>query len=175
MRPTSCRTGSFQRLAVLVAAALSCVAFAVGAAAPASAAAVVTRETVTTIATPEQIPSQCIPGGTGIISGTDTFTYTSVQTPSGGFTIAGTDVANGRIDWSDGSYSIIGSSDHTAFHAGAGTTVFTETHVDFADNYSAAGVLESRGTFYEVSHFTVTNGVVVRVEFEFTHMRGTFC
>src|SRR5262245_57721785 len=142
-------------------------------AAVASEAAVATRASITTVGDPETIQSDNC--GTGIISGTDTFTYTSVQNPAGGFRIAGTDHATGRIDWSDGSYSLIGSTDHAAFNATAGTAVYTEAHTDFADNYRADGVLESQGTFHSIEHFTVTNGVVVRVAFDFNHIYGTFC
>jgi hypothetical protein len=163
----------FLRLALLTTAALVAVGVTAGMTTTASAASDVTRASITTIGDPEPIQSDNC--GPGIISGTDTFTYTSVQTPTGGFHIAGTDVANGRIDWSDGSYSIIGSTDHTAFNATAGTGVFSETHTDFADNYSADGVLESQGTAYSVEHFTVTNGVVLRVAFDRQLFHGTFC
>ena len=85
------------------------------------------------------------------------------------------DVATGRIDWSDGSYSLLGSTDHSAFNTIGGTEVYTEAHTDFADNYSANGVLESRGKLYSVEHVTVTDGVIVRVAFDHNHIRGTFC
>ena len=162
-----------RRLALLTAAAVVAVGATAAMTASASAAAVVTRGSVTTIEVPEPIQSDNC--GTGMISGTDTFTYTSVQTPTGGSHIAGSDVANGRIDWSDGSYSLLGSTDHSAFNVAAGTVVYTEAHVDFADNYSADGVLESQGTFRSTEHITVTNGVVVRVAFDYPHIRGTFC
>jgi hypothetical protein len=141
--------------------------------APASAAAVVTRASITTIADPQPIQSDHC--GAGIIFGKDTFTYTSVEAPTGGFNIAGTDVATGRIDWSDGSYSLIGSTDRQAFHANAGTTVFSDAHTDFADNYSADGLLESQGIFYAAEHVTATEGVIVRVDIDYNHTRGTFC
>jgi hypothetical protein len=101
--------------------------------ATASATAVVTRTSMTTVGEPETIQSDNC--GTGIISGTDTATYTSVRTPTGGFHFAGTDTATGRIDWSDGRYSLLGSTDHFSFNATAGTAVNTEAHTDFADNY----------------------------------------
>jgi hypothetical protein len=160
-------------LALLTTAALLAVGVTAARTATASAAAVVTRASITTIGEPETIQSdKC---GPGIISGTGTFTYTSVETPTGGFHIAGTDTGTGRIDWSDGSYSLLGFTDHVAFNATAGTAVGTEAHTDFADNYSADGVLQSQGTFYSVEHFTVTNGVIVRAAFDFNHIRGTFC
>ena len=163
------------KLALSTTAALLAVGVTAATTATASAAAVVTRASITTTST-DTIPSDsCHPGATGTLTGTDTVTYTSVQTPTGGFHIAGTDTGTGRIDWSDGSYSLIGSTDHFSFNATAGTTVNTDAHTDFADNYSADGVLQSQGTFYSASHYTVTNGVIVRVAFDFNHIHGTFC
>ncbi|HXT92395.1 MAG TPA: hypothetical protein VN714_24435 [Trebonia sp.] len=102
--------------------------------------------------------------------------YQSVQTANG-FHVEGTDVASGRIDWSDGSYAIIGSTDHFALNTTAGTTVSKEAHVDFGDNYSADGVFLGHITFHAVSHLTVTNGVITRVSFEFNHLHlfGSDC
>jgi hypothetical protein len=162
-----------RRLALLTTTALVALGITAAMAASASAGAVVTRASMTTVGDPETIQSDNC--GMGIISGTDTVTYTSVQTPTGGFHIAGTDTATGRIDWSDGSYSLVGSTDHFSFNATAGTAVETVAHTDFADNYSADGILESQGTLYSVEHFTVTNGVIVRVAFDFNHIHGTFC
>ena len=59
--------------------------------------------------------------------------------------MAGTETATRRINWSDGSYSLLGSTDHCAFNAAAGTVVNPVAHTDFADNYGADGVLESHG------------------------------
>ena len=50
-----------------------------------------------------------------------------------------------------------------------GTGVFTETHTDEGDFYSAAGVFEFRRTLHAVEHFTFSNGVV-RVDL----MKGHF-
>jgi hypothetical protein len=87
-----------------------------------------------------------------------------------GFYFAGTDSGTGRIDWSDGSYTIGGFTDHVSFTASrTGTTVFTNAHADSGDTFTADGVFVYRGTFHIVERMTVTNGVV-RVEFE----RGRF-
>ena len=145
--------------------------------APASANAVVMRQTITNSGPGESgLTDGCHPGATGAITGSDTISYQSVQT-AGGFHLEGTDVASGRIDWSDGSYTIIGSTDHLAFNTTAGTTVFAEAHVDFGDNYSADGVFLFHTTFHAVSHLTVTNGVITRVSFEFNHQHvfGSDC
>jgi hypothetical protein len=166
-----------RRLALLTIAAVLAVgataAMTASASASASAAAVVTRVSMTGSGGPEPIQSDDC--GAGMISGTDTLTYTSVQTPTGGFHIAGSEVANGRIDWSDGRYTLIGFTDHFAFNTNAGTTVNPLAHTDFMDTYSAGGVLESQGTFHSVEQIVVTNGTIVRVEFDHNHIRGTFC
>ena len=94
--------------------------------------------------------------------------YQSVETTNG-FHIHGTFVDKARIDWSDGSYTLIESVDHFSFNAvGTGTTVFAETHKDSGDFFTADGVFEFRDTFHEVEHLTATDGVV-RVEFAKGH------
>ena len=166
-----------RRLALLTIAAVLAVsataAMTASASASASAAAVVTRVSITGSGGPDPVQSDNC--GAGMLSGTDTFTYTSVQTPTGGFHIAGSEVANGRIDWSDGRYTLIGFTDHFAFNTNAGTTVNPLAHTDFMDTYSAGGVLESQGTFHSVEQVVVTNGTIVRVAFDYNHSRGTFC
>jgi len=162
------------KLVPLAALAVSATAaMTASASASASAAAVVTRVSITIPGGPDPVQSDNC--GAGTISGTDTVTYTSVQTPTGGFHIAGTDTGTARVDWPDGSYTLEGFTDHFSVVATAGTTVVTDAHTDFAYNYSAGGVLQSQGKFYATEHFTVTNGVIVRVDFDFNHVHGTFC
>jgi hypothetical protein len=135
---------------------------------PALADTVVTRQTISTPFSATGLTDGCHPGPTGTIAGTDTVSDQSVQTADG-FHVEGTDVASGRIDWSDGSLTIIGSTDHFAFNTTAATTLITDAHVDFGDNYSAEGVFLFHTTFHSASHFTVTNGVITRVAFDFNH------
>jgi hypothetical protein len=136
--------------------------------APASAAPIIIRETVTTPIFETGLPHDCRPGLTGTIVGTEVMSSQSVETPQG-FHIHGTIADTARIDWSDGSYTLIESVDHFSFNAvGHGTVVFTEAHTDAGDFYSAAGVFEFRDTFHEIEHFTVTDGVV-RVDLEKGH------
>src|SRR3954469_13002854 len=145
-----------KRRALVAMAALVGAASTAMAATPASASAVVTQQTITTVTDPIPIPSDsCHPGATGVLTGTDTVRSVTVQVADR-FHVTGTETGPGRIDWSDGSYSIISSTDHFAFNAGSGTAVFTEAHVDSADNYSGDGVLESQGLFRSVEHFTIT-------------------
>jgi|1186.fasta_scaffold621484_2 hypothetical protein len=137
-------------------------------AAPASAVALVTRDTVTTTASESGLLDDCRPGITGTIVGTDVFTFQTVEAADG-LHFVGTDSGTGRIDWSDGTYTIIGFTDHLSFSAvGTGTTVFTNAHEDSGYTYTADGAFMYRGTFHVVERMTVTGGVV-RVEFERGH------
>ena len=158
-----------KRLILVAATTVLAAVSAAAIATPASAKALVIRETITNSGPGESgLTDGCHPGATGAITGTDTFSYQSVQTATG-YHLEGTDVASGRIDWSDGSYTNIGSTDHIAFNTTAGTTVNTVAHVDFGDNYSVSGVFLFRTTYHATEHFTVTNGVTIRVSFEFNH------
>jgi hypothetical protein len=130
--------------------------------------AIVSRDTVTTPFFETGVPHDCRPGITGTVTGTDVTSTQSVET-STGFRIHGKNVDSGRIDWSDGTYTLIQSVDHFSFSAvGEGTTTFTDTHKDAGDFYSADGVFQFRDTFHEVEHFIATNGVV-RVDFAKGH------
>jgi hypothetical protein len=153
------------RGAIITIAVAACVS---AAAAPASATAVVTRDSVTGTATESGLPDDCRPGITGTIVGADVFTFQTVEAADG-FHFTGTDSGTARIDWSDGSYTISGFTDHLSFTAArTGTTVFTNAHVDVGDTYAADGAFLYRGAFHVAEHMTVTNGVV-RVEFERGH------
>lgn len=151
---------------------MSVLAITVGAGISPSAAAeaVVNRDTFSTPAIVIGLPDDCRPDITGDLSGTDTTKYQTVET-STGFHVTGTTTFSGRIDWSDGTYSIVESVDHFAFATGAHTTVFTNAHEDSGNTYSASGVFLFRLTFHLIEHVTVTAGVV-RVEFERGHFHS---
>ena len=135
----------------------------------ASAAPIIIRDTITTPIFETGIPHDCRPGVTGTAVGTDVYSFQSVETPKG-FHIEGTFTDTARIDWSDGSYSLIESVDTRSFNAvGQGTSVFTNAHADAFDNFSPSGVFEFRDTFHVIEHVTVTNGDVTRVDFEMGH------
>lgn len=136
------------------------------AAAP-SGAAVVMRDTITSSFTDSGLTDDCRPGITGDLLGTEVVDSQSVET-STGFHVHGTTTDNGRVDWSDGSYSIIEAVNHFSFTPGKQTTVFTNAHADSFNTYSASGVFLIRGTFHIVERFTVSGGVT-RVEFERGH------
>jgi hypothetical protein len=137
---------------------------------PASAGATVFRETITGTSTETGIPDDCRPGVTGTIVGTGVVSYQSVETTQG-FHITGTETDTGRIDWSDGSYSIIGSVDHFSYATGKGAEVFTNAHQDSGDTYTADGVFLFRVTFHTTERFTIAGGVL-RVEFERGHFHS---
>jgi hypothetical protein len=144
----------------VTATALLIVATAAALAGPAMGSATVIRETFTSPLSETGIPHDCRPGITGTLAGTDVIQIQSVET-STGLRFHGTTVDSGRIDWSDGTFTLIESVDHFSFNALAkGTTNFTNAHKDAGDFYSADAVFQFRDTFHEVEHFTVTNGVV---------------
>jgi hypothetical protein len=142
------------------------------AAATAASAATVVRETITLSVSESGIPDECRPGITGDVSGTDVLEYQSVETATG-FHVEGTEGGPGRIDWSDGTYTLIDSVDRFSFNAGKGATAFSLTHVDSGDLYAADGTFLSTITFHEVQHFTEANGVV-RVELERAHFSTSY-
>jgi len=157
-----------RRIALGLAAAALLAISAGAMTAPASAGPIITRDTVTSPIFETGLPHDCRPGLTGTIVGTEVLSFQSVETLQG-FHIHGTIVDTARIDWSDGSYTLVESVDHFSFDAvGHGTTVFTETHTDAGDFFSADGVFEFRDTFREIEHLTVTDGVV-RVELKKGH------
>src|SRR5919201_1562334 len=144
----------------LAAAALLAISAATAMTAPASAAAIVIRDTFTIPDFEPGLTDDCRPGLTGTLVGTAVISFQSVETAQG-FHIHITINGPGRIDWSDGSYTLVDSVDHFSFDAVVhGTTFFTETHTDVGDFFSADGVFQFRRTFHEIEHFTATNGVV---------------
>ena len=152
-----------KKLGLAISGAVVLLAFPTGTRLVSAEDAVVTRDTVTTPIFETGLPDDCRPGLTGTIVGTDVVEYQSVETAAHfHITLTVTDTA--RIDWSDGSYSIVGSVDHESFSTGLGSTVFNTAHQDSGSTYSADGVFLVRSTFHIVEHFTVTDGVV-RAEF----------
>ena len=140
----------------------------------ASAAAIVTRDTITTPFTESGVPNDCRPGVTGSLEGTNVFDFQTVETEEG-FHITGTISDSGRIDWSDGTHAFFESTEHFAFNAVEnGTTVFTLAHQSSPTTYSAEGAFLYSFTFHFVAHVTVTNGDVTRVEFEKERLVHTF-
>jgi len=138
-----------------------------GAVAASTSAATIVRETITQPFSESGLADDCRPGITGALTGIDVLDYQSVETTHG-FHIEGTEGGPGRIDWSDGSHTMIDSVDRFSFNAGKSTTAFSLTHVDSGDTYAADGTFLFRTTFHEVQHLTEANGAV-RVELERGH------
>jgi hypothetical protein len=130
----------------------------------ASAAAIVIRDTTESSFADTGLTDDCRPGITGDLSGTEVIDFQSVETADG-FHVVGTTTDTGRIDWSDGSFTIIDSVDHFSFNSDPQTTVFTLAHEDSGDTYSASGAFLYRLTFHSVERVTVTGGVP-HAEFE---------
>ena len=158
----------------LGAAALLALGAATALATPASAAAIVTIDYGTTSSSDpgEPLTDECRPELTGTIFGTGEFRYETVETTEG-FHFNGTETGTARIDWSDGSYSLIKVKDHYSFNAGNDTNafVFTLPHVDTVTNYTAEGEFLSWSSLHHIEHFTITDGVV-RVDFDRFHFVG---
>ena len=164
-----------KKLALLVGVAtVLAMALGTATAAPASAAAAVMRQTFTFPVSDTGLTDGCHPGLTGTLTGTANIGVQIVQT-STGFHVEGTEVDTGRVDWNDGSYTIIGSTDHFIFEGTPGTFVHTTAHVDFGNTYSADGTFLFTVTFHQIEHITITNGVVTRVDFVMNHVQGGQC
>ncbi len=135
---------------------------------PASAEATVIRGTTESPIADTGLTDDCRPGITGALSGTEIFDFQSIETTEG-FHIVGTTTDTGRIDWSDGSYTIIESVDHFSVNIGQQTTVFTLAHEDSGDTFSSSGAFLFRLTFHSVERVTVTGGIP-HAEFERGHL-----
>lgn len=151
----------------LVLAALLAGAICVGSAA--GSAPTIVRDTITTSFSETGLTDDCRAGVTGSINGIDVIDYHSVE-DANGFHIAGTEGGPGRIDWSDGSYTLVESLNHFAFNVvGRGETVVSNlAHFDSGDTFAADGTFLFRLTFRSVEKLTVANGVL-HVEFERGH------
>jgi hypothetical protein len=158
--------GEMKRITLALVVAVITIAAGASTTAPASAAAIVIRDTITTPFSESGVPNDCRPDVTGSLEGTNVFDFQSVETEKG-FHITGTFTDSGQIDWSDGTFAIFESTEHFAFNAVEnGTTVFTLAGQSSANTYSAEGTFLYGLTFHLVVHVTVTNGDVTRVEFE---------
>jgi len=146
---------------------------AAGVAATTAPAATVVRVTMTLQFSESGLPDDCRPGITGELQGREVIDFQSVETANG-FHVVGTSGDAGRIDWSDGSYTLIESVDRFAFNlVGKGLTeVLTVTHVDSGNTYAKDGTFLFRGTFHEVERFTFVNGVP-RVEIQRGHFHSS--
>jgi hypothetical protein len=136
----------------------------------ASAAATITRDTITIPTADSGLTDACRPGLTGTLVGTLVITFQRVDTADG-FHVDETDSETSKISWSDGSYSLINSVDHfTRNIFDSGMRVRTLTHEDSVNTYTADGVFLFRLTFQEVQHITFIDGAYV-VNLDYGHFR----
>ena len=156
--------------ALTLPALLGAVALSLALVAPVSAAASISRFTVTTPFS-DTIPIDECFGLAGTLAGTDVVTGQTVATDKG-FHFEGTQIDTLVITLSDGSYAPAQSLDHLSFNTGPGVTVFSTAHVDSLTFYSAGGQPLYSQTLRLVEHYTITSGDVVRVRFEIGHFSG---
>ncbi len=137
---------------------------------PASAAATITRDTITTPFVETGLLDDCRAGITGTLVGTSVISFQRVDTDLG-FHVDSTETDTGTITWSDGSYSIIFAvTRFTRNIFETGMRVRTETHYDSVDTYTADGVFLARSTFQYVEHLTFIDDVyTVRFDRERFH------
>ena len=109
---------------------------------------------------------ECTGASDGVLVGSGTVTGRMTQM-NGGEVVHGVEKDIVRIDFSDGSYFIGGSTDHFSF-AGppSGSIVFTDAHVDGGINYAADGSVLASEVFRATEHTTITPDGQVRVSFE---------
>jgi hypothetical protein len=146
----------------LLATPLLLAVIAVGSSAAPATAAEVIYNTTTFPIDESGVTTDCLPGVTGDLSGVEVIDSRIVQTPTGGH-LSGTSTQNARIDWTDGSYTIIKGTDRVSSTETKQTSVLTVVSQDVENTYSASGEFLFRTTLRSVYHFTVTDGVT-RVE-----------
>ena len=72
----------------------------------ASAVPIIIRDTIAVPFFETRVPHDCRPGVTRTVVATEVFSFHTVETARA-FHIEGTDTGTCRIDWSDGSYTLI--------------------------------------------------------------------
>ena len=144
--------------ATILAAAVLALIATLGTAAQAGAATV-TRETFVNPFTEPGV-DDCRPGITGTVSGTDVLDVQGVETDNG-FHLKGTSVGTGRMDWNDGTYSLLSWKTEFTFQVPReSTTAYHEAHVDYLDTYAADGTFLFHEAFRVVERFAIVDGEV---------------
>jgi hypothetical protein len=123
----------------------------------AAAAATVERNTVTSTFGAFGQLDDCRPGVTGTLEGTETFSYQLVETSTGEH-LTGTALTNARIDWSDGTYTVIEETNHFSSNLDQRAREIAITDTKSGDTYTADGVLLSQVTFRSVEQITFGGG-----------------
>jgi hypothetical protein len=118
-----------------------------------ASAATVERNTITSTFTAFGQLDDCRPGVTGTIEGTYVYSYQRVET-STGYHLTATTLKTARIDWSDGTYTIIEGINHFSSNVDQGVREIAITSTESGDTYTADGVLLSQVTFRSVEQLT---------------------
>jgi hypothetical protein len=109
---------------------------------------------------------ECTGATGGVLVGSGTVTGRITQM-NGGEVVHGVDSGLLRIDFSDGSYFLGGSTDRFSVAAPpSGAFVFTVAHEDHGVSYAADGSVLSSAVFRATEHTTITLDGQVRVSFE---------
>jgi hypothetical protein len=165
-----------KKLMILVAAAS---ALFVGVLPAHAGSAVISTYTLEDTFKEKNITDDCLPGAKGSLEATSVITEQKVET-STGFRLTGLAVDSGRIDWTNGDYTIVGSTDrYTVDYSvpAQGTFQNTDAHQDYGDFYTADGTLLFRQVFWSAEHTTITNGDVTRYDYKIdtSHIFGDGC
>ena len=109
---------------------------------------------------------ECTGATGGVLAGSGTVTGRSTEM-NGGEVVHGVENDVVRIDFSDGSSFLGGSTDHFSFASPpSGTFVFTDAHEDDGVSYAADGSILGSAVFRATEHTTITPDGQVRVSFE---------
>jgi hypothetical protein len=109
---------------------------------------------------------ECTGATDGVLVGSGTLTG-RITEMNGGLVVHGVDSGIVRIDFSDGSHFLGGSTDRFSFASPpSGTVVFTNAHQDDGVSYAADGSVLSSAVFRATEHTTITRDGQVRVSFE---------
>lgn len=129
----------------------------------AASPAVIVRETLNFSGTFQEPDFFCT-GHSAVMTGTETLSYQTVETPQG-FHVEGIDEGSWTATIEGGGSAVGGSIDRFAFNAGPGDTVNKDTHVDWATIYGPDGEFLFDATFRVVEKFTITGDGHVVVDF----------
>jgi hypothetical protein len=140
----------------------------------AASAATIERNTITSTFSAFGQLDDCRPGVTGTIEGTYVYSYQLVEN-STGHHLTGTTLKTARIDWSDGTYTIIEGTQHSSINLDQGAREGTITDTESGDTYTADGVLLSQVTFRSVEQLTTSSGEIPETRVHFYYTFGDGC
>ena len=140
----------------------------------AASAAISERNTITSTFSAFGQLDDCRPGVTGTIEGTYVDSYQLVEASTGTHWIV-TSLKTARIDWSDGTYTIIEGTLHASINLDRGAREGTIIDTESGDTYTADGMRLSQVTFRSVEHFTDSSDEIVETRIHFFYTFGEGC